>query len=595
MSRFLARADLTRGTFSASGMTRHDGCRVVSRGFIANAAALRSEARTRAAGAPFGNDALFALAYRRWGEDLAQHVLGEYAVAVYDERARVLVVTHDALGLVPCFIGEHSGTVVAGSHLDDVVRALGASELDDEYVADLLALGRPSTGGTPYRGVRRLLPGRTVSWTGERVRERTTWQLGNVEPVRFSSDGEYEERCRALIAEGVRTALDDEGTTWCELSGGLDSSTVISTAAALCGRDLPAVSTIYERDAAGDERPWMQAVLDRYELRWHPIAMDGDPPFAQLPSIAFPEPNAVMPLWPYQRRFHALLERHGVSVVLTGCGGDQVLAGDNPPPRHLSDALLRGDAAGFARGVQRWKRGHPARRSLAHWISRDVVAPLVRHARGRSVLVDGGPLYTIPPWIDERFARSTGFGERMQRRYAPRCKNVGDQFFAEMLYVLGTIAGTHRDAVSEHFEYRNPLLYRPLVEFLFATPWEQRLRPEFDRSLHRRAMRGVLPEKVRRRRSKTGAAQSYFDGLRNGAWLDILRRPQLVERGYLEPRAWSEAVEQARFGRAHTMSHLISAATLECWFRQRDTTTTQTASSGSQGAPDERPEILFRA
>jgi asparagine synthase (glutamine-hydrolysing) len=594
MSRFLARLDVARGRFVASASTLHDACRVVSRGFIANAGELRAEARRRGADAPPGNDVLFALAFRWWGDDLVKHVLGEYAVVVYDEHARLLLVAHDALGLVPCFVAEQPDTIVAGSHLDDVAREAASDALDDEYVADHLALGRPSSGRTPYRAVRRLLPGRTLTWSRGGVRERTAWQLADVAPVRLASDAEYEERCRELIAEGVRTALDERATTWCELSGGLDSSSIVSTAAAMCARTLPALSCVYERAKSADERPWMAAVVERYGLPWHPIGMDADPPFAELPDVAFAEPNGVMPLWPYQRRFHALLEDHGVGVVLSGHGGDQVLAGDTPPPRYLADPLQRLDLVGFARGLSAWNRRNPARRSLLHWLSSQVARPLSSHALGRSVVVDNSASYAVPDWIDARYARSSRLRDRIRRRYAPRCRFSGDQYFAEKLYELGTVAGTHRDAVAERFSYRNPLLYRPLVEFLFAIPWEQRLQPEFDRSLHRRAMRGILPEIVRRRRSKSGASQSYFDGLRNGAWLDILRRkPQLVERGYVDARAWSEAVEQARFGRAHTMSHLIAAATLECWFRQRETT--RTASTSSQGATDERPEILFRA
>ncbi len=593
MNRFLADCELGRGgTFRASRAIAHDGCRVAWRGYLANAPELRAEARARGDEPP-NDGALLAFAYRRWGDELQRHVLGEYALALYDELRRRLVVTHDALGLVACFYAVRGSRVVAGSHLEDVARAAGAAALDDEYVADLFALGHPSSGGTPYAGVRRLLPGRTLA-CDDGARERTTWSLAGVRPLRLGSDAEYEERCRELLADGVRRAIPERGVTWCELSGGLDSSSVISVAAALCGRALPALSSVYERSASADERPWMRAVLERYDLPWHPIDVDGTPPFAELPATAFAEPNATMVVPAYYRRHVETLERNGVAVVLTGAGGDHVFAGDSPEPRHLADPLFRLDPAGFARGLRDWQRRSVSRRSLGHWVASNVVSPALRHARGRSLLDNGGASYALPAWCARDFARAARLEARIGRRYAPRCRFPGDQYFAEALHVLGTIAGTHRDVLAERFEYRSPLLYRPLVEFLYAIPWEQRLQPDCQRSLQRRALRGILPEKVRTRRTKSGAQEAYFEGLRHGGpWLDILRgRPLIAERGYVDPVAWRQAVEQARFGRTHTMRHFLTAATLECWLRGRQTT--HTASGGSQGEDHEREEIVLQ-
>jgi asparagine synthase (glutamine-hydrolysing) len=577
---------------------RHAGCLVLARGHLSNAAELRGEARRRGEAPPPDDEALLALAYRWWGDALQEHVLGEYAVAVYDERERRLLLTHDALGIVPCFFADLPARLVAGSRLADVARAAGVADgpVDDEYVADQLALGRPAGGRTPYPAVRRLLPGRTLTGGAGRVRELTTWSLGNVRPVRLASDADYEQRCRELLAQAVRAALGDAGTAWCELSGGLDSSSVISVAATACERRLPAVSLIYEQSKTGDERPWMEAVVRRYELPWQTIDADAYPPFALLPEVAFDEPNASMPVWPLFRRYEELLAEHGVEVVLTGTGGDHIFAGDTPAPRHLSDPLLRLDPLGFARGLRDWNRRSPARRSLLHWLGGNVVWPALRHARGQSVLDDAGPNFALPEWLDPRFARALALDRRPRRRYAPRCRFVGDQFFAEALHVIGTIAGTNREAVSESFAFRNPLLHRPLVEFMFAVPWEQRLEPDRERSLQRRALLGILPEKVRLRRGKRGVQQAYFEGLRrNGAWLDMLRhRPQIVERGYVDGRAWRDAVEQARFGRTPSMRHFLAAATLECWLNRRDHPF-HAASPSSQGVPDERSSTLFHA
>ena len=150
---------------------------------------------------------------------------------------------------------------------------------------------------------------------------------------------------------------------------------------------------------------------------------------------------------------------------------------------------------------------------------------------------------------------------------APRCRSVGEQYFAERIWRSQFTAG---DECTQPFEFRYPLLYRPLVEFMLAIPWEQRLQPGQDRYLQRRALKGILPEMVRQRKDKAGPAEAELEGLRNKSpWTDLfLIRPRIVERRYVDARLWREAVNQARFGRIASMRHFVATATMEVWLRQ---------------------------
>src|SRR3712207_4628922 len=120
------------------------------------------------------------------------------------------------------------------------------------------------------------------------------------------------------------------------------------------------------------------------------------------------------------------------------------------------------------------------------------------------------------------------------------------------------------------YELRRPLLHAPLVEFMFGVPWEQRLRPDCDRYLQRRALRRILPESVRLRGNKGAYSQVVFDGLRRSReWTDLLTEsPRLAERGIVDLGRWREAVTQARFGRTYTDRHFLTAVSLEAWLQQ---------------------------
>src|SRR5205807_1378963 len=96
------------------------------------------------------------------------------------------------------------------------------------------------------------------------------------------------------------------------------------------------------------------------------------------------------------------------------------------------------------------------------------------------------------------------------------------------------------------------------------------LRPGTDRDLQRRALRGILPEKIRLRQDKTSLDQPSAEGLRQGrAWLDLLTSaPQIVERGIVDGRLRREAVAAATMGRTHYLPQFEAASTLEIWLKQ---------------------------
>jgi asparagine synthase (glutamine-hydrolysing) len=182
---------------------------------------------------------------------------------------------------------------------------------------------------------------------------------------------------------------------------------------------------------------------------------------------------------------------------------------------------------------------------------------------------------------------------RSLRQIAPRCPSVGQQYFAERIATTGYRAQGVNEPVSSSFEYRHPLLYRPLVEFMAAIPWEQKIQPGQDRSLQRRALQGILPEPIRQRKDKRGPDQACFEGLRSGSWSELLLdRPRIVERGYVDERLWRQAVSQARCGCLPTLKHFIAAATLEVWLRQVEDVR-RNVSSGS-GPFDRFSSTTFR-
>jgi hypothetical protein len=138
----------------------------------------------------------------------------------------------------------------------------------------------------------------------------------------------------------------------------------------------------------------------------------------------------------------------------------------------------------------------------------------------------------------------------------------------------------------ETFEFRHPLLYRPLVEFMLALPSNQKFSSDMNRFLQRRALKSLLPEALRLRSDKTTFDQPFYEGLRKGkAWTDLLSgAPLVVERGIVDGARWIEALAQAKLGRTHSLAQFQAIATLEIWLRQME-----------NRKPDRPPEMPVRS
>lgn len=548
----------------------HEECAVLYCGYIANRDALIEESIKRDEAFKQASDGeVFAKAYRWWGKNLQQHVLGEYAVSIFDQRRSSLFLTHDSLGLVPLFYAKLKEGLVFASHLEDLILLSSCDELDEEYIADYLATATVVSPRTPFVGLQRLALGESLYWIDERLTICKVWDIERIEPLILGSDEEYEDRFRAVLREGVLAALRSDGKVWSELSGGLDSSSVVSIAAHSGAGQLEALSIISGSYRSADESEWMKAVVTKYSLPWHTLDADQTLPFAELPQCFCAEPISVQLAPGLSRRYKALLKSHEVGVLLTGSGGDSVLCGGSPRPYFLADFFPL-QLKRLSTEFRRWRQSSREGRAFTYLFLRDVFQPFVRHLTHRSLQPHEYAL--VPTWSHPEYIRAMCLKERSMFPLAEDCPSVGLQYHVEKILSNGFAAASRSDQSTHCFECRKPLMYRPLIEFMLAIPWEQKIQPEQNRYLQRRALRGILPDIIRERKDKGGADQAYAEGLRQeNPWTELLlNRPRIVDRGYVDAALWYEAVKRARFGVRSSTKDFLAAVTMEVWLRQTE-------------------------
>ena len=452
--------------------------------------------------------ALILHAYRVWGESCVRHLLGDFAFAIWDGPRRRLYCARDHFGVKPFFYAEGARFVVFGSSLDCVRQHPGVSRaLDDQAIADFLRDGAiQDPAATSFAGVRRLPAAHDL--VGERgVRAKRYWRLPVDGEIRYRRGVEYVEHFADMLdrAVGDRLRCRAAGVL---MSGGLDSTTVAATAKRWLSRDavpfdLRAYTTVCERLVADSERRYAQRVADTLSMPIHYRIVDDYHVFERWNKTelcrAEPEADPLLALHVDQLSDAAVNGR----VLLTGYGADPAV---RLPASYAVDLLRRGELGRLAM-------------ELARYVIHCRRLPRVRigtHAR-RWLALDARAAQGPPSWLNPAF-----------RERSPRAAAEQGPVHPSRPHAYGLLTSPDWPQIFESYhsavtgvpvDVRHPFFDRRLVEYLLAIPpmpWC------FDKTIVRLAMRGVLPEDVRRRPKTVAVGDPLVALLRapDAQWVD---------------------------------------------------------------------------
>ncbi len=174
---------------------------------------------------------LILRSYRAWGEACLEHLLGDFAFAIWDGREQKLFCARDQMGVKPFYYASIGSLLVFSNTLDCVRQHPAVSDrLNDLAIADFLLFDiNQDAATTSYSDIRRLPAAHSLRCERAAVSIRRYWTLSVTEPVRFQRESEYIEQFRALLEQAVEDRLRTK-SAGILMSGGLDSTTVAATA-----------------------------------------------------------------------------------------------------------------------------------------------------------------------------------------------------------------------------------------------------------------------------------------------------------------------------------------------------------------------------
>ncbi len=510
--------------------------------------------------------------YEERGADFVLALRGMFAIALWDTRARRLVLARDRLGIKPLSYWQSPGGGIAFCSELRSLLALPNSRfparVDDRAITAFLSLGYVPDPLAAFSGVAKLPPGHTLTWSAETgdATVRRYWSPVVAER-RHSDAADVVEELQTLLAHAVESHLESDVPLGAFLSGGLDSSSVVALMAR-AGGEKPHTFSIGFAEAEFDEAPHAAAVAGAIGTTHtdRVVVPEADRLLEGLVGI-FDEPFADSSALPTYE-VSALARRH-VTVSLSGDGGDELFGGYTRYAR-----LLRRP------GVPTW--GQPLLRMLAHAL------PHVAPGRGRLLDLARTPAAAYAGSV--ALALAPRDGGMAAARLVPRDGEFADvlagafgearsrDFPSQMMlvdvatYLPGDIlTKVDRASMAVSLEARVPLLDHPLVEFALGLPADFKITGGVGKQIFRRAIAGLVPDIVLQHPKRGFAVplNAWFKGpLRHR--VDTLLQPNNPVYEFLDRRALRRLAREHLMGRRDHSPALWRALVLQLWMAQLD-------------------------
>ena len=538
---------------------RHpSGVTLVFDGRLDNREKLISELRGSAALDSGASDSKLILeAYLAFGENLAEHLEGDFAFAVYDPKREKLLLVRDALGVRPLFYTQAGDIFLFGSEIKALLAHPAVSPVpDDDTLADLLnSVYDPEL--TFFKGIYNVLAAHLVVVSRRSLTKKEYWDFDRIRPLRYSSHEEYVSHFRDLFQQSVKRRLRSRWPVSVSLSGGLDSSSIFCTGLHLIRKGaspcpaLYAVSHISETGTPSHEEAFVKDIEKEFgvQARRVPMLPLGLMQGRIREAAWHIETPILDSQWINSENLFREHQASGARVVLTGHWGDQFLFSQG----YLVDffrQLAWHKILGHILEFKNWLTDTNPRMfwqffmfDLIRFQIPDWIRPVLRRLNRKK----------YPDWFSKELR------QRARLRHLNR-KPVKKEFpsvHARALYEEArrghpVLSMEWENKVANMFglEIAFPFLDRELLSFLAAIPGPVMSYQGVPKSILRKAMQGLMPQSIVERRWKADMSHLVNEGMQKDypELIRQLKRGRIEKYGYVDVAGLQNQIKKLEQG-----------------------------------------------
>src|SRR6266513_137358 len=514
--------------------------------------------------------------YEEEGERCVERLQGMFAFAIWDRARRRLLLARDRLGIKPLYYAVTDHEILFGSEIKAILAAGSfRPALNEAVIPEFLATRFVAGEETFFRGIRKLLPGRTLSWSPQDgFRLRRYWKLPAEIHETPAPLPEVAREVRARLGAAVQSHLMSDVPLGLFLSGGLDSSGIAALMAPMVAGPIRTFAVGFAEQEA-NELGYARLVARAVGAEHREVVVTPAEFFSALPGLIWHEDEPIAFTSSVPLYFVSRLAREHVKVVLTGEGSDELFFG-YPWYKATSwnDRLGRAYRAVAPRPLRDRIRGAipslPPR--LGRYARRSFLAlePTLRGLFYENFAVFPlglqQELHADPGLLDAR----DPYAEEM-RYYAEAPGGMLERMSHEDLqtYLTELLMKQDQMSMAASVESRVPFLDHEFVEFVAAMPGRYKLRGWRTKAVLRAALRDLVPREILSRR-KMGFPVPVGRWLRGPFWPaveEFVLGPRALGRGFFQPAVLKRLAEEHRAGVREHGDRLWLLMNLEIWQR----------------------------
>ena len=519
--------------------------------------------------------------YEELGESFVHRLRGMFALALWDDKRRKLLLARDRLGIKPLFYRLDNGSLSFASEIKALLRDPSCpTDINWEAFDHFLSLSYIPAPHTIFRDILKLPPAHLLVIENATVQLKRYWTL-EFHPDTSSSPARLEQRTLELLHEAVKLHLISDVPLGVFLSGGIDSSALVAIMSGL--RPEPANTFSVGYSEAGtyfDELPYARLVAERYHAAHHELIVT--PRIEQaLPQIigAFDEPFADPAIVPFY--YICAAAKHHVRVALSGLGGDELFGGYERysglllSARHhtLLSFLGRLPLSPLLRHLPEPRGGSPTLTRLRKFLQASGLPPDERYISFVLCFDPADKARLLAPDLAAHLSGPTAadvLKTHFNTSTAPDLLHKAIDLDLHTYLPDSYLAYADRLSMMHSLEVRVPFLDHVLLEFAATIPAELKVRGHQKKLLLIKAMRDKLPADILHRR-KTGFAAPFVQWFRGGLkelTFDLLSPERIRKRGYFNPSAVSHLLDQHLRRQRNRQRQILALLALELWCQQ---------------------------
>lgn len=533
--------------------------------------------------------AIIAAAYHVWGLDFIKHLEGEFACALFDRKKNTLLLVRDPYGHKPLHYYMDDNRIVFSSEIKGVLAGRVPRQVDLVSMSDFLTLNGIPYPSTVFKDIMQVEPGSILAVTGLNEHKTIRYWTPLRETNATMSLVDAERDLEVALKEAVRKRMVGKDT-FCFLSGGIDSSAILSFAAEQSPKPVKAITVSFnesERDELADAKVMAQHVGATH---YHVVAKPNDF-FSMLDMLVYHHDSPFVDTSAYPSFYAAQLARQYTDVILTGDGPDQTLAGSSHYVAAYQSQLfdIRNRALMIFSGIGASLMGGLSSSPVPNLLSR------MRRALYRYSLEPVERIYDLRAYWPELVKNYISAGPLLEahREFAPyrhpkswfnqasALSNLNRYLYADIRFYItdDLMIKVDRMSMAHALETLSPFQDIGLGDLVLRMPESMKLNAADDGTI---TTKYILKEICRRRfpvsvikKTKQGFGVPIDKWLRHdgGKYLrEILLDRRTLSRGYFHPARLEKMVANFLTNKCdyyYASAHqLVSLITLELWHRK---------------------------